>query len=96
MKGHVCAFGIAIMVAAGAQAQSPLNPAKSIEANLQTFVEGKQVVTVVLSNGKEYRGRVAAVADDALLLTGIAGREFFDALIDTDEIVAIEAQARQQ
>ena len=71
---------------------SNLDPNYSFE----TFVEGKQVVTVVLSNGKEYRGRVAAVADDALLLTGIAGREFFDALIDTDEIVAIEAQARQQ
>jgi hypothetical protein len=79
-----------------ASAESPLNAAKSMRDNLQAFTTTKQVITVVLSNGKDYRARVGAVGDDAVLLTGIAGREFFDVLVDIDEIVAIEAQARQQ
>lgn len=79
-----------------ASAESPLNAAKSMRDNLQAFTTTKQVITVVLSNGKDYRARVGAVGEDAVLLTGISGREFFDVLVDIDEIVAIEAQARQQ
>lgn len=77
-----------------ATAEWPLSPSKSMQDNLKALA-GKSV-TVVLSNGKDYRAKVGDVGADTVLLTGIAGREFFDVLIDLDEIVAIEAQARQQ
>jgi hypothetical protein len=79
-----------------AAAESPLNPSKSMRENLKALATAKQPITVVLSNGKDYRARVGEVGDEAVVLTGIVGREFFDVLVDIDEIVAIEAQARQQ
>jgi hypothetical protein len=88
---------LAVMLCATAvYAESPLSASKSIRDNLKALAAAKQPITVVLSNGKDYRARVGEVGDDEVVLTGIAGREFFDVLIDMDEIVAIEAQARQQ
>jgi hypothetical protein len=85
-----------LLSASTASAESPLSASKSIRDNLKALAASKQVITVMLSNGKDYRARVGEVGDDAVILTGIVGREFFDVLIDMDEIVAIEAQARQQ
>ena len=98
MKRYLCAFTTITMLAwvPIATAESPLNPAKSMRENLKALAGAKQPITVVLSNGKDYRARVGEVGDEAVVLTGIVGREFFDVLVDIDEIVAIEAQARQQ
>jgi hypothetical protein len=97
MKRYLCVF-VLIMLAwvPIAAANSPLNPSKSTRENLKALAGAKQPITVVLSNGKDYRARVGEVGNEAVVLTGIAGREFFDVLVDIDEIVAIEAQARQQ
>jgi ABC-type multidrug transport system ATPase subunit len=84
-----------LLFASVAVAESPLNPGKSVRDNLQTFVGGKQVITVVLKNGKDYRAKVGAVSENAVLLTEISGRELFDVLVSIKQIAAIEAQARQ-
>lgn len=96
MKIYPRTVALMVMLAAPlALAESPLNPSKSMRDNLKAVAETKTTITVVLSNGKDYRAKVGGVGEDQVLLTGIAGREFFDVLIDIDEIVAIEAQARQ-
>lgn len=91
-----CVLIATLACASTASAESPLNASKSMRENLKALAAGKQVITVLLSNGKDYRARVGDVGDDEVVLTGIVGKEFFDVLIDIDEIVAIEAQARQQ
>lgn len=85
-----------VLCATAASAESPFNASKSMRENLKALAGAKKTVTVVLGNGKEYRAQIAGVGDDELLLTGIAGREFFDVLVDMDEIVAVEAQARDR
>lgn len=98
MKWIACAFSVVALLtyASVATAESPLNATKSMRDNLQSFAGGKQVITVVLKNGRDYRARVGAVSEQAVLLTEISGREFFDVLVPIKQIVAIEAQARQQ
>lgn len=98
MKRYCCAFTLIAVLAwaSVASAESPLNASKSLRDNLQAFAAGKQIITVVLKNGKDYRARVGAVSEQSVLLTEISGREFFDVLVPIKHIVALEAQARQQ
>jgi hypothetical protein len=49
---------------------------------------------VVLANGKSYRGKVGGVGSETVLVTQIAGKEFYDVLIDLDEVAAVEVRAR--
>jgi small nuclear ribonucleoprotein (snRNP)-like protein len=91
----VLAFATLVVCASSAAAESPLNATKSLRDNLQTFVGNKQAVTVVLKNGKEYRGRVGAIGDQSVVLTEIAGKEFFDVIVPIKQIMAIEARARE-
>lgn len=93
---NVLVLSSILLHAAAASAESPFNASKSMRENLKTLAGAQKAVTVVLGNGKEYRAHIAQVGDNELLLTGIAGREFFDVLIDLDEIVAVEAQARER
>lgn len=54
---------------------------------------GKKVV-VVLQSGTEISGKVASVGD-ALTLTELGGKEFYDAVIDLDDISAVQYRARE-
>jgi hypothetical protein len=49
---------------------------------------------IVLANGKSYRGKIGSVGGETILLTQIAGKEFYDVLIDLDEVAAVEVRAR--
>ena len=71
-----------------------LDASKSVRDNLKSIQAAKKGVEVVLKGGKSYRGQVGAVGDDAVVLTQLEGREFFDALIDLDEVAALEVRAR--
>jgi len=51
-------------------------------------------VEVVLSNGKSYRGKVGSVGNETVLVTQIAGKEFYDVLIELDEVAAVEVRVR--
>lgn len=71
-----------------------LDPAQTMRDNLARIERAKRSVEVVLESGKSYRGLVGGVGDHAVLLTEIQGRELFDALIDLDDIAALEVRAR--
>ena len=51
-------------------------------------------VELVLSNGKSYRGKVGSVGNATVLVTQIAGKEFYDVLIELDEVAAVEVRVR--
>ena len=56
---------------------------------------GKRV-TVKLNSGDELTGTVGAVSDDLVHLRELSGKEFFDAVVDTDEISALIIRTRDQ
>ena len=56
----------------------------------------KKALVVVLSNGSTYVGRIKAVGDHAVVVTEIQGKEFFDAYIPLDDIVALEERVRMR
>lgn len=65
----------------------------SISDNLNAL-QGKRV-TVTFESGKQYTGTIKSVKGGLLHLEKIEGKEFFDALIRVDSIVAIEARFRK-
>ena len=65
---------------------------KSMEDNL-VGLAGKSV-TLHLSNGSTITGKVAEVSKQHVRIAEISGKEYFDALVRVDAIVALETRAR--
>jgi hypothetical protein len=74
-------------------AKPGLGATGDLGAALRRLGDGREV-ELVLENGKSYRGKLGAVGDDTVLLTQIAGKEFFDVLIDLDAVAAVELRVR--
>ncbi len=55
---------------------------------------GKRV-TVKLNSGDELTGTIGAVNDDLVHLRELSGKEFFDAVVDTDDISAIIIRTKE-
>ena len=55
--------------------------------------KGKSLA-VVLNGGVTYTGKVKAVGTHAVILTELGGKEFFDAFIPLESIVALEERVR--
>lgn len=70
-----------------------LSTAGDVRAALGRLGEGRDV-ELVLANGKSYRGKLGTVGEDTVLLTQIAGKEFFDVLIVLDAVAAVELRVR--
>ena len=51
-------------------------------------------VELVLKNGKSYRGKLGTVGTATVLVTNLVGKEFYDVLIDLDEVAAVELRTR--
>ncbi len=73
-------------------APAQFNLSSSLEDNLR-LLTGKQV-SVTLTSGTAYTGKVKAVNMGLLILEKISGKSYFDALIRTKKISAIETQVR--
>jgi hypothetical protein len=86
--------GTASTVCAQGGDAAGLNASQSMGDNLRHLAEAKKTVELVLRNGKSYKGKLGAVGDHSVVVTQIAGRDFFDALVLIDEVVAVEVQAR--
>jgi len=66
---------------------------KSMTENLQAHV-GKRI-TVTLDSGTTVGGRVKAVGKTLLHLEELDGKEYFDALVRIEEILAFETRFRE-
>lgn len=51
-------------------------------------------VTVKLDSGEELSGKVQSVGDHVAHLSELSGKEFYDAVIDLDEIAAVIIRVR--
>jgi len=56
--------------------------------------DGKRI-TVKLDSGEELTGTVGTVNDDLVHLRELSGREFFDAVVDTDEVTAVIIRTKE-
>ncbi len=63
---------------------------------LQDVLSRQQGKTVKLrlAGGEEIEGKVALVGKDVVHLSGLTGREFFDAVVDLDRVQAVIVRAR--
>ena len=74
-------------------AQPGLSASGTIGEALAKLAKGREV-EIVLGDGKSYRGKIAEVGTQTVLLTQIAGKEFYDVLVNLDAIAAVEVRAR--
>lgn len=88
-------FGLVEAQAEDAPA-STLNVAQGMGDNLRRLAATGKPVEIVLRNGKSYRGKLGGVGDHSVIVAEIQGREFYDALVLLDEIVAVEVRARER
>jgi hypothetical protein len=70
-----------------------INEKDDIESILKAH-NGKRV-TVKLNSGDELTGTVGAVNDDLVHLRELSGKEFFDAVVDTDEVSAVIIRTKE-
>jgi len=98
--GLMCAGMLAGAVGTAARAEEPTSgkpPALSASGRMRDALEhlgdGREV-ELVLTNGKSYRGKLAGVGSDTVLLTEIAGKELSDVLIELDDVAAVEVRVR--
>jgi hypothetical protein len=65
----------------------------TIREALTKLGDGRDV-ELVLNNGKSYRGKLGTIGTETVLVTNLVGKEFYDVLIDLDEVAAIELRTR--
>lgn len=88
------AFRVIVLVALGlawAPASFSEGPAVKAGDSIQKVLEGQQgkKVTVRLLAGEELTGKVKTVTNELLHLSGLTGREYFDAVIDVNRVQAV-------
>ncbi len=66
----------------------------SFKDTLQQAMNAPARVAVHLRNGETLEGGVGGVADHHVVLSGLADRDFYDAVIRIEDISAIEVRAR--
>ena len=71
-----------------------LDPKLSFKDTLQQAMDAPSRVAVHLRNGSTLEGKVGGVADHHVVLSGLADRDFYDAVIRIEDISAIEVRAR--
>jgi type II secretory pathway predicted ATPase ExeA len=58
------------------------------------FKQNGRPVTLMLDSGQELSGVVKEVGDKVVHLASLTGKEFYDAVVDLDEVTAVVVRAR--
>ncbi|HAZ12472.1 MAG: hypothetical protein A2X86_16770 [Bdellovibrionales bacterium GWA2_49_15] len=78
-----------------AKVEVKLNADFAMSDTLKTFKGTKKRVSLLLSNGVSYTGLVSDVGSHFVVLSQLGGgKDFFDALIQLEQISALEVQVR--
>lgn len=91
--GLLLLVGLTSMTAPAHADDKALTTEGSLRDALVRLGEGKPV-ELVLTNGKSYKGKLGKVGTDTVLVTDIAGKEYYDVLIEIDDVSAVEVRAR--
>ncbi|MCA9519466.1 MAG: hypothetical protein KC609_00770 [Myxococcales bacterium] len=71
-----------------------LNANLDLGESLRGLVGHTKSVELYLRGGHALKGLVTAVGDHTLVLSQLAGREYFDAVVRLDSIIAFSLQTR--
>ena len=88
-------FITGMLLLANAASAGSLQIAK--DDNIPTILtaqKGKQV-TVKLASGDELTGKVGEVTNKLVVLQALSGKEFFDAVINLDDVAAVIIRVRE-
>jgi hypothetical protein len=88
-----CAMGVLVITPARAADDNPLAAGGNVQDALARVGAGKEV-ELVLANGKSYRGKLGTVSAQSVVVTEVAGKEYYDVLIDLEDVSAIELRVR--
>ena len=92
-SGITATVWLALVMTAHAE-DAPTFPPGGIAEALKARL-GKPV-TLHLASGTQIGGTIAEVRDHAVVVKGITGRDFSDALVDLDDVTAVEVRARER
>jgi hypothetical protein len=95
MRKSSIVLALLVFASSAAWAGSPFNATASLRDNLNSLMNAKKPVAVILKNGETYRATIGAVGDHFVVLTKPQSKEYFDVLVAIDEIAAVEARADQ-
>ena len=87
----VALFSLSESELASAQSQSP-DDQITIKSIIEMNVD--KTITIKLIAGDELTGVVKAVSDSSLHLSGLLGKEYYDAFVSMDVIAAVIVRAR--
>jgi uncharacterized protein YkvS len=79
--------------AAFAQNKLDLQPNDTVRSVLEKQVG--QVVELRMKSGEKLGGKVEKVGDKLVLVSALTGYEFFDAVVDLDNIAAVAVRAKK-
>ncbi len=71
-----------------------LNANFTINETLTQMAKDKVMVKVHLTGGQVFEGYIGGVGKTSVTVTKLSGREFYDALVNLDDIAAVEAKTR--
>ena len=74
------------------EASFQINRGDTIASVLQKQIG--QRVSVTLSSGTELTGIVSSVGDEVIHLSELSGKEFYDAIVELDQIAAVVVRVR--
>ena len=66
----------------------------SLKEVITRLVGGK--VELALRSGRSYSGKLTMVGDGVVVVSELGGKEFYDAVIATSDVVAVEARVRDR
>jgi hypothetical protein len=93
MRLALAALAISLLLALPAQAQElSVSPGDSLQSVLAAR-KGKPV-TLRLSGGQELTGTLREATAKLVVLGGLSGREFFDAVVPLEKIEAVVVRAK--
>ncbi len=104
MRRCVIVAGLAAMLSMGTSWSSPavgaeeaavdLNKPEAMKATIEAHL-GKRVKLKLLS-GQDVEGKIAKVGTEAVVVTELAGMEFFDATVRIDQVAAVLVRVRSK
>ena len=68
----------------------------SIKETLELAMANQKDVDFYLCGGQSFCGQVSAVSDHSVIVSRLAGKEFFDAQIKLQDISAISLRVREE
>ena len=83
-----------LLLSSAASAGSPQITKDGALHTVLAAQQGKQV-TVKLGSGDELTGKVGEVTGKLVVLQALSGKEFFDAVINTDTIAAVLVRTKE-